>query len=455
MNEKGFVDRAGHEAPVDQVGGVEAGQLVRDLLGLLEVPAQLGDGLLGAGLEPAHLVDLDGRLDVLDGRLVAVEGDLGVGHGRDLALLEDGLELDPAHDHLGAAAQDPRQGPRPARLVERGDMAAEGAPGRGQVVADVAEAAVGRLEALLGEVPLALDLVELAGGVVERRLHLLLAALGGRKIVGASGNGHADDQRGQEEPNRDEAGSWHVSPPSGARIEKPCWDVRNWGETGRRQWVCDSTAPPARKNAACGQETAPAVRGDRLCVRRPAVDAGVRGRAGGGFAAAARVSSSVAVGRRTFDMAGHRERGPPVTRRVELRRICPLRRGRAATKSHQAIDAPSCSTTPRFVNSSPDERSVPLPTVPYRTHAPRPGPGGPPRGVRLRSSLMGEARMLAACRGEPVDRTPSGSCARPVAACRVPRAARAVRHPRRWPRRPELCAGDDRCRSSASASTGR
>src|SRR4029453_15385549 len=73
----------------------------------------------------------------------------------------------------------------------------------------------------------------------------------------------------------------------------------------------DSTAPPARKNAACGQETAPAVCGDRFCVRQPAADAGDRGRAGGGFAAAASVSSSVAVGRRTFDMAGRPGGGAP------------------------------------------------------------------------------------------------------------------------------------------------
>src|SRR4029450_4262672 len=73
---------------------------------------------------------------------------------------------------------------------------------------------------LLGEAALGLDLVKLPGGLVEGGLHLLLPALGRGQVVGAAGDGHAEDQRGHEEPSRDNTRSWHVSPPSGARIEK-------------------------------------------------------------------------------------------------------------------------------------------------------------------------------------------------------------------------------------------
>jgi hypothetical protein len=124
-------------------------------------------------------------------------------------------------------------------------VAAEGSPGSGQVVADEAEAAVGALEALLGEGALALDLVQFRGGLVQGGLQLLLPALGGRQVVGASGQGHADDQRGHHQPDHDEAGSRHVSPPSGARIEK----LRGRPELGGNRTLAadDSTASPLEK----------------------------------------------------------------------------------------------------------------------------------------------------------------------------------------------------------------
>ena len=86
-------------------------------------------------------------------------------------------------------------------------MAAEGPPGPGQVVADEAEAAVGGQEPQLGEGPLALDLGELRGRVVELGLQLLLPVLGGRQVVGDAGDGHAEDERDHDQAGRDDAGS--------------------------------------------------------------------------------------------------------------------------------------------------------------------------------------------------------------------------------------------------------
>src|SRR4029453_3274502 len=142
----------------------------------------------------------------------------------------------------GAAGQDPREWPGAARLVQRGDVAAEGPPGRGQVVAHVAEGAVCRLEPLLGEALLGLDLVELPGGLVQGRLHLLLAALGGRQVVGASRHGNADDQRGHDESGRNDAGPWHVSPPSGD-TDRETAEASGMGETGRRQGTIAQPRP--------------------------------------------------------------------------------------------------------------------------------------------------------------------------------------------------------------------
>ena len=69
-----------------------------------------------------------------------------------------------------------------------------------------------------------------AAGEAVVTLDLLAHALAqSRQIVGAAREGHAEDQRGHDEPGRDEAGSWHVSPPSGDTDRESCRGARNGG----------------------------------------------------------------------------------------------------------------------------------------------------------------------------------------------------------------------------------
>ena len=163
-------------------------------------------------------------------------------------------------------------------------MAAEGPPGRGQVVAHVAEAAVGGLEPLLGEAPLRLDLVELPGGVVQRRLRLLRRLLAVARSSAPPGTATPMTSAAIRSPAA-VRGTLHVSPPWGTRIEKTA-GASGMGGTERRQRTIAQPRPPVKPQPVDNSGPAAGAGADD----RPSAggDAGDRGRGGGGFAAAAR-----------------------------------------------------------------------------------------------------------------------------------------------------------------------